>query len=77
MKKLADMGIESHLHYRYNFSKNKVLSKDTTKDFPMTDFFVKHAITIPSHPWLRKDEISAVIDSVKKSITKKDLDLKI
>ncbi len=77
MKKLADMGIESHLHYRYNFSKNKVLSNDTTKDFPMTDFFVNHAITIPSHPWLRKDEMSAVMDAVKKSISKKDLDLKI
>lgn len=77
MEKLADMGIESYLHYRYNFSKNKVLSNDTTKDFPITDYFVRHAITIPSNPWLKKEEISAVIHAVKKCLTKKDLDLTI
>ena len=77
MQKLADMGVESHLHYRYNFSQNKVLSNQTTKKFPMTDFFVKHAVTIPSHPWLRKEEIAKVIDAVKKCLSQKDLDLTI
>jgi dTDP-4-amino-4,6-dideoxygalactose transaminase len=43
----------------------------------MTDFFVKHAVTIPSHPWLRKEEIAKVIDAVKKCLSQKDLDLTI
>ena len=38
----------------------------------MTDFYTKHALTIPSNPWLKKDEIKKVIESVKDCMTDQD-----
>ena len=74
-EKLSKMGIESHLHYQYNFSKNKVLSNDVNRQFPVTNFFIQHALTIPSHPWLTDMEVKKVINSIKQCLTQKDLDL--
>jgi dTDP-4-amino-4,6-dideoxygalactose transaminase len=77
MKKLAGFGIQSQLHYRYNFANNKILNTGEAKDFPMTDFFNKHAITIPSNPWLTTAEVGRIIEAVKNSLTKHDLEIAI
>lgn len=75
MHKLANKGVESHLHYRYDFSKSSVLSDDKTVDFPYTNFFINHAITIPSNPWLSTQETTAVIEAIKDCLTVEDLDI--
>ena len=73
--KLSKVGIEAHLHYTYNFSKNPLLSDNVNKKFPMTDFFIKHALTIPSHPWMTNKEIKKVIEGVKSCMNKKDYNI--
>jgi dTDP-4-amino-4,6-dideoxygalactose transaminase len=72
-EQLAEKGVEAHLHYTYNFAKNSVIQPITDGDFPMTDFFCRHAVTIPSNPWLTSSERTAVIEAVKDCITEKDL----
>lgn len=72
-KKLAEKGIESHLHYTYSFAKNSVIQPISKQAFPMTDFFCRHAITIPSNPWLTDNEKIAVIEAVKDCITTQDV----
>jgi UDP-2-acetamido-2-deoxy-ribo-hexuluronate aminotransferase len=72
-KMLAEKGVEAHLHYTYNFAKNSVIQQITDVDFPMTDFFCRHAVTIPSNPWLTSHERTTVIEAVKDCITGKDL----
>ena len=71
-KKLKEHGVDSNLHYTYNFSKIEAIQETNDLQYPMTDFFTKHALTIPSNPWLKKDEIKKVVESVKNCMTDQD-----
>lgn len=64
--------VECQQHYTYNFSKVDILSSDTSQNFKFTESYVKHAISIPSSPWMSDAECEHVIQSVKKCITAKD-----
>lgn len=70
---MSKQGVETQLHYTYNFAKTPVLSNDTSQSMPGTDFYMQHAISIPSNPWLTDVEIKYVIEAVKNCITEKDL----
>ena len=70
--KMFDQGVETQLHYTYNFMKTPVLSNDTAKNMPGTEFYQKHAISIPSNPWLSDKETVHVIEAIKKCLTKED-----
>ena len=74
-KRLAEKGIESHLHYTYSFAKNSVIQPTSDNNYPMTDFYCRHAITIPSNPWLTRDERTSVIEAVKDCMTEYDIDI--
>lgn len=70
-------GVETQLHYTYNFAKTEVLSDDTQQHMPMTEFYARHAISIPSNPWLTDAEVSRVVEAVKNCVTDADLDPRI
>lgn len=73
--KMSKFGVECHLHYTYNFSKTPVLKGETLSEYPWTEFYRKHAISIPSNPWLTVKEINYIINSIEKCITKEDREL--
>ena len=73
-KLMAEQNVETHLHYTYNFANTPILSKNTNQDMPGTEFFRKHAISIPSNPWLTDSEVGSVIEAVKRCVTDKDLE---
>ena len=74
---MIQRGVETQLHYTYNFAKTAVLSDDTEQHMPMTEFYARHAISIPSNPWLTDTEVSTVVEAVKSCVTDADLDTRI
>lgn len=70
--KMKGMGVESLLHYTYNFADSEVLSGERQSEYPWTEFYRKHAVTIPSHPWLNSAELDHIIHSVEKCYTEED-----
>ena len=54
-----------------------MLSDDTEQHMPMTEFYARHAISIPSNPWLTDTEVSTVVEAVKSCVTDADLDTRI
>lgn len=73
--RMLAQGIECQLHYTNNFNTVDFITNGHDKKFPGTDFFVKHAISIPNNPWLTKQENIKIVEKIKKTITKKDLEL--
>lgn len=69
--KIKEQGVECHMHYTNNFAKTPLLS-DNPRDMYFTDKYVKHAITIPSNPWLTDAECETVIEKIKQVINKND-----
>lgn len=65
--KMINDGVECQLHYTYNFQQTPILSNDTTVQMPGTEYYRKHAISIPAHPWLTHNEQSEVIKKVIKN----------
>ena len=72
---MSDHGVETLLHYTYNFSKTPVFGENAEQNMPGTEYFQKHAISIPSNPWLTDAETDQIIDAVKNCVTDKDLEL--
>jgi len=72
---MSDHGVETQLHYTYNFSKTPVFGENAEQNMPGTEYFQKHAISIPSNPWLTDAETDQIIDAVKNCVTDKDLEL--
>ena len=70
--KMKELGVECTLHYTYNFADTNVLAGDRQEEYPGTEFYRKHAITIPCNPWLIKTEIDHIIESVGKCYTEED-----
>ena len=74
--KLLEQDIECQLHYTYNFAKTEVFGDEQkNENFPWTDFYKRHAISIPAHPWLTKNEMDYVVDTIKKNVTEEDKNL--
>lgn len=73
--KMAEQGIECQLHYTNNFNSIDFMTIGKEKQFFYTDYFVKHAISIPNNPWLSSKETDKIIETVKKTITTEDLEL--
>ncbi len=74
---MTRQGVETQLHYTYNFARTEVLSTDTEQHMPMTEFYARHAISIPSNPWLTDSEVTQVAEAVKSCVTDKDLSIHI
>jgi dTDP-4-amino-4,6-dideoxygalactose transaminase len=74
---MNDNGVETQLHYTYNFSKTPVFRYKSGDDFPFTDLYVKHAISIPASPWHTDAEVEKVVSAVKLASTKEDKDVQI
>ena len=72
---MTEQGVETQMHYTYNFTNTPVLSNDVNKKMPGTEFFNRHAISIPSNPWLKDNEVMKIITAVKNCITKEDIDI--
>lgn len=75
--RMKDNGVETQPHYTYNFSKTPVFKHKSSEDFPFTDLYVKHAISIPASPWHTDAEVEKVVSAVKMSSTKGDKDVQI
>lgn len=73
--RMSEQGVETQLHYTYNFAKTPVFSNNTNQHMPGTEFYQNHALSIPSNPWLTDLETDKVIEAVKKCITEEDLEL--
>jgi|TARA_R110000823_G_scaffold273758_1_gene392763 dTDP-4-amino-4,6-dideoxygalactose transaminase len=74
--RMKNEGVETQLHYTYNFAKAPVFSH-AVGSFPYTDLYVRHAISIPCSPWHTDAEIETVVDAIKKSATKGDKNVQI
>jgi UDP-2-acetamido-2-deoxy-ribo-hexuluronate aminotransferase len=74
---MTQRGVETQLHYTYNFARTRVLSDNTEQHMPMTEFYARHAISIPSNPWLTDQEVDQVAEAVKSCVTDKDLETRI
>ena len=72
---MTEQGVETQMHYTYNFTNTPVLSNDVNKKMPGTEFFNRHAISIPSNPWLKDNEVMKIITAVRNCITKEDIDI--
>lgn len=75
--KMADKEVATQLHYTYNFAKTPLFGYNSQDKFPMTDFYVKHAISIPASPWHTDSEIEKVVEAIKQVATKEDMDVQI
>jgi len=73
--KMSAQGVETQLHYTYNFAKTPVFTDRPNIEMPGTEFYQHHAISIPSNPWLTDQETDQIIEAVKKSITKEDISI--
>ena len=73
--RMSEHGVETQLHYTYNFAKTPVFSDNTDQQMPGTEFYQKHAISIPSNPWLTDAETDQIIEAVKSCVTDEDLEL--
>jgi UDP-2-acetamido-2-deoxy-ribo-hexuluronate aminotransferase len=65
-EKLYAAGVNSECHYTENFNDLPWLGK-TKKDFAITDFFVKKALSIPMNPYLTDNEVETVVAAVIKN----------
>ena len=72
---MKNLGVDCQLHYTYNFSKTPVYEGVSKTDYPWTDFYKQHAISLPSSPWHTLSEIKYVVECVKQSITSEDIKL--
>ena len=72
---MKDLGVDCHLHYTYNFADTEVLQGERQEEYPGTEFYRKHAISLPSNPWLKSEEIKYIIQSVEKCYTEEDREL--
>ena len=75
--RMKDKGIETQLHYTYNFANTPMFGHNNNDNFNNTDFYVKHALSIPASPWHTDAEIETVVSAVKESATKGDRDVQI
>lgn len=71
--RMSERGVETQLHYTYNFAKTPVFGGQNDRYMPGTELYQQHAISIPSNPWLTDAEIDQIIESVKQSVTKEDV----
>ena len=62
-ERLREFGVNGNLNYIYNFAKMEIFNQTQDDNYPYTDFYVKHAMTLPAHPWLTKQEIDQIIES--------------
>jgi UDP-2-acetamido-2-deoxy-ribo-hexuluronate aminotransferase len=74
--RMKNEGVETQLHYTYNFAEAPVFSH-AGGSFPYTDLYVRHAISIPCSPWHTDAEIETVVDAIKKSATGGDRNVQI
>ena len=72
---MSEQGVETQLHYTYNFARTPVFSNASDQQMPGTEFYQKHAISIPSNPWLTDAETDQIIEAVKSCVTDEDLEL--
>jgi len=63
------------LHYTYNFAKTEVLKPVWNTEYPGTEWWRQHAVTIPSNPWLTTAELKTIIETLKDTVTEEDLGL--
>ena len=70
--KMREQGVDCLLHYTYNFAETKVLKGERQNDYPGTEFYREHAVTLPSNPWLTSEEVDHIVKSVEKCYTEED-----
>lgn len=70
--KMRELGVDCTLHYTYNFADTEVLQGVRDEQYPGTEFFRKHAITLPCNPWLTSEELDHVVNSLEKCYTDED-----
>lgn len=61
-EKFKQSGIETRMHYTYDFSEVEVFGKKQNRKFPMTYKFIDKALTIPINPWLKESEQEYIIE---------------
>lgn len=70
-KFMLDRGIPTQVHYQTPCHLQPLISESKLPldykrgDFPNTEYISSHAVSIPLHPWLKKREITRVINSLK------------
>lgn len=67
-KKMKESDIEVTVQYKHNFAGDPV-------NYPVTNFYNHHVLTIPSHPWLDDGEVDKVVNTLKQNFTPEDLAL--
>ena len=63
--KLAKLGVEVGTHYNFNFA-NSQLCGNNKQHMPNTEFFCKHALTLPNSAWHTDAEIETVVEMIRK-----------
>ena len=74
--KMANKGVETQLHYTYNFA-NAPVFEHPDGNYPFTDLYVKHAISIPCSPWHTDAEAEKVIAAIKNSVNSEDINVQV
>lgn len=72
---MAGKGVNCQLHYTYNFAKTTVFESKMNTEYPGTEWWRQHAVTIPSNPWLTTKELETIIQTLKDTVTEEDLGL--
>ena len=72
---MAIKGVNCQLHYTYNFAKTTVFESKMNTEYPGTEWWRQHAVTIPSNPWLTTKELETIIQTLKDTVTEEDLGL--
>ncbi len=72
---MAGKGVNCQLHYTYNFAKTTVFESKMNTEYPGTEWWRQHAVTIPSNPWLTTKELETIIQALKDTVTEEDLGL--
>jgi len=75
--RMQDKGVETQLHYTYNFANTPVFGYNAGGDFTYTDLYVKQALSIPASPWHTDAEIEMVVSAIRESATNGDRDVQI
>lgn len=73
--KMLEQGIECQLHYTNNFNNINFITNSKEKKFPGTDYYVRHALSIPNNPWLTTKETDKIIQTIKQTISREDLNI--
>ena len=63
---LLDMGVQTAQHYTDNFAKLQ-FTPTTDEEFPVTDRFVKHALSLPINGHMTDTEVEQVVQAVVES----------